>query len=94
MTLPLDDLTAHIRVTPIGEKPLHALRGLGIVFSGGFSKLYNCAGYPQKVGQSRDRQKFDVVVERVIFYEENGQSLKVKGISLSEKLKSNFVHNR
>ncbi|MBV5330010.1 MAG: hypothetical protein JZU65_20685 [Chlorobium sp.] len=94
MTLPLGDLSDHIQVTPVGEKPLHALRGLGIVFSGGFSKLYNCAGYPQTVGQSRDRLKFDVVVERVIFHEKNGQSLKVKGMSLSEKLKSNFVHNR
>lgn len=94
MALPLEDLTEHIQVTPIGEKPLHALRGLGIVFSGGFSKLYNCAGYPQTVGQLRDRQKFDAVVERIIFHEKNGQSLKVKGMSLSEKLKSNYVHNR
>lgn len=94
MKLPFQDFTEHIQVTPIGEKPLHALRGLGIVFSGGFSKLYSCSGYPRAVGQLRDRQKFDAVVERVMFHEKNGQSLKVKGVSLSEKLKSNYINNR
>jgi hypothetical protein len=94
MTLPLEELADHIRTTPVGVKPLHALRGLGIVFSGGFTKLYNCSDYPQTEGLGRDRQRLDVVVERIRFHERNGESLKVKGVALSEKLESNYIHNR
>ena len=94
MELPFDYLADHIRTTPVGIKPLHALRGLGIVFSNGFTKLYNCEGYPQAVGLGKNRQKFDIVVERVLFYERNGESMKIKGMSLSDKLKSNFTYNK
>ena len=94
MNLPLEDLVEHIRETPTGEKPLHALRGLGIVFSVGFTKLYSCEGYPQSAGIGKDRAKFDAVVERVRFHESNGEALKVKGAQLSEKLESNFNNNK
>jgi len=94
MNLPLERLVEHLRETPTGEKPLHALRGLGIVFSGGFTKLYSCQGYPQSAGIGKDRAKFDAVVERVRFHEDNGEVLKVKGAQLSEKLESNFNNNK
>jgi hypothetical protein len=92
--LPLEDLADHIMATPVDVKPLHALRGLGIVFSGGFTKLYNCVGYPQTVGLGKDRLKLDVVVDRVRFHERNGESLNVKGIPLSKKLESNYIYNK
>ncbi len=94
MKLSLEDLKVHIRSTPTGVKPLKALRGLGIVFAGGFTKEYNCKGYPQTVGLARNRQKFDAVVEQVRFHERNGETLKVKGVQLSEKLESNYNYNK
>lgn len=92
--LSLEDLADHVRITPVGVKPLHALRGLGIVFCNGFTKLYNCAGYPQTVGVGKNQKKFEVVLERIRFHEKNGESLKVKGIALSDKLKSNYDNNK
>jgi hypothetical protein len=91
MKLPLEELAAHIRVAPVGVKPLHALRGLGIVFSGGYTKLYNCKGYPQTIGLAKNNNKFEIILERVLFLERNGESLKIKGMPLSEKLKSNYA---
>ncbi len=93
MKLPVKDLDEHVRATPIGVKPLKALRGLGIVFSNGFTKEYNCKNYPQKAGIGKDRQKFEIVLERIKYHEKNGESLKVKGMPLSEKLESNYDNN-
>ena len=94
MSLPLQQLIEHVRVIPVGVPPLRALRGLGIVFSNGFTKDYDCVGYPQKKGIGRNSKKFDVVLERVRFHERTGESLRIKCMPLSEKLESNFIHNK
>jgi len=93
MEMSAAELADHVVNIPKGIKPLMALRGLGIVFSNGFTKNYDCNGYPQTSGLGKDRTKFNIVLARVKHYEKNGESLKVKGFSLSEKLKSNFDNN-
>jgi hypothetical protein len=94
MKLPLKELSEHVRSTPVGVKPLKALRGLGIVFCNGFTKEYNCPGYPQAAGIGKDRPKFDIVLERIRFHERNGETFKVKGEQLSKKLESNYDYNK
>jgi len=92
--LPLEDLAAHVRSIPNGVKPLKALRGLGIVFAGSHTKDFDCKGYPQKAGLPKDRQRLDIVLERVLSHEANGETIKkVRGMILSEVLKSNFANN-
>lgn len=95
MNLPVKDLADHVRSTPVGVKPLHALRGLGIVFCNGFTKLYNCKDYPRDADnrKGKDWQKYQIVLERIKYHEKNGESLKVKGMPLSEKLESNYNNN-
>lgn len=93
MRMSASELAEHVANIPRGVNPLKALRGLGIVFSNGFTKDYDCEGYPQTRGIGSDRTKFDIVLARVKLHEKNGESLKVKGLPLSEKLKSNFDNN-
>lgn len=94
MKMSAGELVEHVANIPEGIKPLKALRGLGIVFSNGFTKDYDCDGYPQISGMGKDRTKFDIVLARVKFHEKEGESLKIKGLTLSEKLKGNFDNNR
>jgi hypothetical protein len=56
MKLPAEKIAEHIYATPANVKPLHALRGLGIVFCNGFTNLYNCKGYPQKMGLGKNQK--------------------------------------
>ncbi len=94
MALPACELAGHLNSLPAGTIPLRALHALGVVFSGGHTKHYNCVGYPQKSGLGKDRERFDMVLRKVREYEKAGDSFKVKGFSLSEKLVSNFANNR
>jgi hypothetical protein len=94
MALSVDDLAQHVESIPQGVLPLEALRALGIVFAGGFTKDYSCNGYPQTAGRPKDQPRFAVVLQKVLSLEKEGLSYIVKGMPLSKKLKSNFCHNR
>lgn len=94
MRLSPEELKKHLCQIPPGVKPLKALQGLGIVFSGGYTKKFDCVGYPQTSGLPKDRGRFDCVLTKVKEYEKAGEYLKVGGFALSEKLISNFANNK
>lgn len=95
MCLPPNDLKAYLCNLPVELEAHTAFRGLGIIYSGGYTKQFNCAGFPQTRAEAwpKDRVRFELVLDKIKEYENNGVVLLINGIHLSEKLISNFDNN-